>query len=212
MDETISQHVRFSTLTHNNMLRRGYKAEINVPIFMDSETKVRFDNLYVETEDYPTIPYKMQEKIVSDVKDENLKKKLTSEIFEQNRTFVENDISEENYKNLFHDQTKIKKKDFSNTSKKKFVYNKNYLKLDAFGFGMSNCALHLTFSSRNITECRHAYDTLSVFSSIMGALTASSGVIDGTLTEWDSRMRLIEQCTDSRMQQEYVNQIFIINF
>jgi len=69
---------------------------------------------------------------------------------------------------------------------------------------MSNCALHLTFSSRNITECRHVYDTMSVFSSLMGALTASSGVIDSTLTEWDSRMRLIEQCTDSRMEKEYV--------
>jgi hypothetical protein len=127
---------------------------------------------------------------------------LNVEIFEQNRTFLPEKILEKEYSDLFHNQNVSLDK---NSKNRKFVYNKDYLKLDAFGFGMSNCALHLTFSSRDITECRHAYDTLSVFSSIMGALTASSGVIDGTLTDWDSRMRLIEQCTDSRFKDEYVS-------
>jgi hypothetical protein len=41
---------------------------------MDSETKVRFKGLYIETEDYKSVPYKLEEKIVKECKDEELKK------------------------------------------------------------------------------------------------------------------------------------------
>ena len=73
IDETISRHVRFSTLTHNNMLKRGHRTEINVPIFVDTNTKIRFKDLYIETKDYSSITYKMEETIKADVKDNDLK-------------------------------------------------------------------------------------------------------------------------------------------
>ena len=86
----------------------------------------------------------------------------------------------------------------------KFVFNKDYLTLDAFGFGMANCCIQITYSSRNITEARSVYDQFSVISSFMAAFSASTAVIDGTLIDWDVRSRIIEQSTDSRNKSENV--------
>lgn len=85
-----------------------------------------------------------------------------------------------------------------------FVFNRDYLQLDAFGFGMTNCCLQITFSSRNIAEARHVYDSLSVVSPLMAAFSASTAVVDSVLIDWDVRMRLIEQSTDSRSRAEHV--------
>lgn len=38
-DRLIADHIRFRTLTKNIRIRRGHKVEINVPLFMDKETK-----------------------------------------------------------------------------------------------------------------------------------------------------------------------------
>ena len=85
-----------------------------------------------------------------------------------------------------------------------FYLNKDFLTLDAFGFGMSFNCLQVTFSSRNITEARYVYDSLSVLSPLFLAQSASTSVIDSTLIDWDTRCRFIEQSTDSRNLSEYV--------
>lgn len=89
-------------------------------------------------------------------------------------------------------------------AKNNFVFNKDYIKLDAFGFGMTNCCLQMTYSSRDISEARFVYDSLSILTSPLTALMASTAVVDSVLIDWDVRMRLIEQSTDSRTRAEHV--------
>lgn len=62
IDETISDHVRFPTLTQNSVLKRGAPVEINVPIFVDFKTKIRF-NVYEDAQDYGNVPFVLEEKL-----------------------------------------------------------------------------------------------------------------------------------------------------
>ena len=92
-----------------------------------------------------------------------------------------------------------------------FYFNKDFLTLDAFGFGMGYTCVQVTYSSRDITEARYVYDSFGVLSPLFLALSASTSVVDSTLIDWDTRWRLIEQSTDSRSSSEYVSvfQIYI---
>jgi hypothetical protein len=94
--------------------------------------------------------------------------------------------------------------------KNNFVFNKDYITLDSFGFGMSNSCLQITYSSRDISEARHMYDSLSVLSGLLTPFSASTAVLDSALIDWDVRLRMIEQSTDSRMKREYVIFFFLI--
>lgn len=98
--------------------------------------------------------------------------------------------------------------DKEESKKNNFVFNKDYITLDSFGFGMSNSCLQITYSSRNISEARHLYDSMSVLSAVLTPFSASTAVLDSVLIDWDVRMRLIEQSTDSRMEREYVSFYF----
>lgn len=64
IDETVSKHIRFPTLTKNTALKRGSNVEINIPIFIDKNTKIICKNLYEEPESYKDISYKIEEKII----------------------------------------------------------------------------------------------------------------------------------------------------
>lgn len=98
-----------------------------------------------------------------------------------------------------------KKDSISNSSQTgNFFFNKDFLTLDAFGFGMGFNCVQVTFSSRNITEARYVYDSFAVLGSIFLAQTASTSVVDSTLIDWDARWRLIEQSTDARDRSHYV--------
>ena len=132
---------------------------------------------------------------------------------ENNRTFVSSELTDKEWKEVKKNKNKIindhpKFKQVCEYKQKKsehFFFNKNYLKLDAFGYGFFNNAVHITFSSRNIDEARFVYDTFSVFTSIIGALSASSAILDSVLTGWDMRYRMNEQSSDSRSKREFVS-------
>ena len=275
IDETVSKHIRFPTLTRNTALKRGSNVEINIPIFIDSKTKVRFKNMYEEPESYSDIPYKIKETILNKkkIKNDNLDdlKNYCNLIFKNNRTFISSDEN-----NLFlnnqikHKNIQLKKsrqsdstcdsakkncclnpkcpilkkkceiksnvckilfekkmlinnhnfekkdliKEFEITDKEEsrknnFIFNKDYITLDSFGFGMGNSCVQITYSSRNINEARKVYDYLSVFSSFMTAFSASTAIVDSVLINWDARLRLIEQSTDSRSKSHYVSLIIM---
>ena len=91
-----------------------------------------------------------------------------------------------------------------------FFFNKDFLTLDAFGFGMGFNCVQVTFSSRNITEARYVYDSFAVLGPIFLAQTASTSVVDSTLIDWDARWRLIEQSTDARDRSHYVRTYSIV--
>lgn len=74
IDETISKHVRFPTLTQNSVLKRGAPVEINIPIFIDFKTQVRF-NLYEEPESYSQMAYILEEQLR-----EKLKKEMPAQV------------------------------------------------------------------------------------------------------------------------------------
>jgi hypothetical protein len=138
---------------------------------------------------------------------QNKTKKLTSI---SNNDKKENKISSEN---LNKHNLKFYSKDVQNkkinfktnkSNKNNFIFNKDYITLDSFAFGMSNGCLQITFSSRNISEAREVYDSLSVLSGVLTPFSASTAVIDSTLIDWDLRLPIIEQCSDTRTKREFV--------
>ena len=74
--------------------------------------------------------------------------------------------------------------------------------LDHFGVGMSNIAMQVTYSCKDMDECRWIYDQMHVFGPIAQCLSNSTGVVFGKLMDWDSRWRLIEQGCDDRKEIE----------
>lgn len=95
---------------------------------------------------------------------------------------------------------------------KLFIFSKDYITLDSFGFGMGNCCIQITYSFRNLFEARKAYDSFSVLSGLLAAFSASTAVVDSALIDWDLRSRMIEQSADCRKPQEYVLYLFLISF
>lgn len=74
--------------------------------------------------------------------------------------------------------------------------------LDAMGFGMGCCCLQMTFQACNIDEARTLYDQLTPLCPIMLALTASSPIYRGYLTESDCRWNVISGSVDCRTAEE----------
>lgn len=74
--------------------------------------------------------------------------------------------------------------------------------LDAMGFGMGCCCLQITFQARDILEARLLYDQLAVICPIMLALTASTPIFRGYLSEVDARWDVISASVDDRSAAE----------
>lgn len=73
---------------------------------------------------------------------------------------------------------------------------------DHFGYGMGCLALQVTFSCKNMDDCRFLYDQMHVLSPFAQTLSDSSAIANGKLIDWDSRWKVIEQSTDDRKQEE----------
>ena len=69
--------------------------------------------------------------------------------------------------------------------------SENSIHLDAMGFGMGCCCLQITFQARDIVEARSLYDQLAVICPILLALTASTPIYRGYLSDVDSRWNVI---------------------
>lgn len=78
----------------------------------------------------------------------------------------------------------------------------DHVYMDAMGFGMGCCCLQLTFQACNINEARTLYDQLAPICPIMLALTASSPVHRGYLTDVDCRWNVISCSVDCRTAEE----------
>lgn len=74
--------------------------------------------------------------------------------------------------------------------------------LDAMGFGMGCCCLQITIQARDIMEARHLHDQLAVLCPIMLALTASTPIYRGFLSDVDSRWNVISASVDDRTPEE----------
>ena len=75
IDETMTKHTRYTTFTNSYKSRRGRNPEINIPLFIDKKTQVRYGGLYRHYEDYEDRGYSMKEKMIQELdSDSELKK------------------------------------------------------------------------------------------------------------------------------------------
>ena len=77
-----------------------------------------------------------------------------------------------------------------------------YVFLDATGFGMGCCCLQTTFQAESIDDARYLYDQLTPFTPLLLALSASSPIWRGYLTQVDCRWNVISGSVDDRTRQE----------
>ena len=74
--------------------------------------------------------------------------------------------------------------------------------MDAMHFGMGSSCLQITYETQNINHARFLYDMFIPFTPIMSALSASTSVLKGQLSDHDLRWEIIEQAVDCRTDSE----------
>lgn len=77
--------------------------------------------------------------------------------------------------------------------------------LDGTGFGMGLCCLQLTIQMPNVHRSLLLYDYLANITPIMMALTASTPIHGGFLTNLDCRWSIIEQSVDDRNSKSLIS-------
>jgi glutamate--cysteine ligase catalytic subunit len=78
----------------------------------------------------------------------------------------------------------------------------DHVYMDAMGFGMGCCCLQVTFQASNLQEALILYDQLAPVCPIAMALSASSPIHRGYLTDRDCRWAVISQSVDDRTKEE----------
>lgn len=126
-------------------------------------------------------------------------KTLTKNIRERRQSKVVMNIP------IYHDTNTpnpfIEKLDNINDESKQ-VMKENHIYLDAMGFGMGCSCLQMTFQACSIDEARHLYDQLTPITPILLALSASSPIWRGYLSDVDCRWNVISGSVDDRTQEE----------
>ncbi|XP_022239246.1 glutamate--cysteine ligase-like [Limulus polyphemus] len=79
---------------------------------------------------------------------------------------------------------------------------KDHIYMDNLMFGMGCCSLQVTLQACNIREARILFDQLAVLSPIMMALSASSPVYRGYLSDTDCKWCTIVNSVDDRTDEE----------
>jgi glutamate--cysteine ligase catalytic subunit len=70
------------------------------------------------------------------------------------------------------------------------------------GIGASCSCLQVTFQAKNVNEARHLYDQLTPLTPLLLALSASSPIWRGYLTDIDCRWKVISESLDDRTPEE----------
>lgn len=89
----------------------------------------------------------------------------------------------------------------TNDDHRKLV-KQDHVYLDATGFGMGCCCLQVTFQAESIDDACYLYDQLTPFTPVLLALSASSPIWRGFLTQVDCRWNVISGSVDDRKKQE----------
>jgi glutamate--cysteine ligase catalytic subunit len=82
------------------------------------------------------------------------------------------------------------------------IVRENKIYMDSIGFGMGCCCLQVTFQAESIDEARFLYDQLIPLTPILLALTASSPVWRGYLSNIDARWDVLSASVDDRTDEE----------
>lgn len=78
----------------------------------------------------------------------------------------------------------------------------DHVYMDAMGFGMGCCCLQVTFQASDLHEAVVLYDQLTPLCPVAMALSASSPIHRGYLTDRDCRWSIISQAVDDRTKEE----------
>ncbi|XP_065197104.1 LOW QUALITY PROTEIN: glutamate--cysteine ligase catalytic subunit-like [Sycon ciliatum] len=78
----------------------------------------------------------------------------------------------------------------------------DHIYMDAMGFGMGMSCLQVTFQACSLAEGRLLYDQLTAICPIVLALSASTPIYRGYLSDRDCRWAVIEQSVDDRTREE----------
>lgn len=87
---------------------------------------------------------------------------------------------------------------FENNSKSK----DNHIFMDHDGFAMGCCCIQATFQANSLEQACHLYDQLTPIAPIVIALSASSPVWRGYLSDIDCRWNVLKQAFDDRTKEE----------
>ena len=74
--------------------------------------------------------------------------------------------------------------------------------MDAMHFGMGCSCLQVTYETQNVNHARFLYDMFLPFTPIMSALSATTPLIKGQISDHDFRWEVIEQAVDCRTDEE----------
>ena len=74
--------------------------------------------------------------------------------------------------------------------------------MDGMHFGMGCSCLQITYETQNINHARFLYDMFLPWTPIMSALSATTPILKGHLSDHDFRWEVIEQAVDCRTAQE----------
>ena len=74
--------------------------------------------------------------------------------------------------------------------------------MDAMHFGMGCSCLQITYESQNINHARFLYDMFLPWTPIMSALSATTPILQGQLSDHDFRWEVIEMAVDCRTAEE----------
>jgi glutamate--cysteine ligase catalytic subunit len=187
-DSIISPHPRFGTLTANIRTRRGRKIDIQVPLYIDSNT----------VQQPITI---LPESVVRHIQPS----------FDESAASASSSSGSDNFSTIATRRYTSARKQ---AEEKGTLYTRateyplpshvpsNFIHMDAMAFGMGACCLQVTFQARDLDESRYLYDTLHVLSPILMALTANSPVWRGHLANTDTRWDVISASVDCRTPYE----------
>ena len=74
--------------------------------------------------------------------------------------------------------------------------------MDGMHFGMGCSCLQITYETQNINHARFLYDMFLPWTPIMSALSATTPILKGKLSDHDFRWEVIEQAVDCRTAEE----------
>ena len=74
--------------------------------------------------------------------------------------------------------------------------------MDGMHFGMGCSCLQITYETQNLNHARFLYDMFLPFTPIMSALSATTPLLKGNVSDHDFRWEVIEQAVDCRTDEE----------
>ena len=79
---------------------------------------------------------------------------------------------------------------------------KDFVYMDAMGFGMGNCCVQVTVGTCCLESALYLYDELIPFTPILLAISSNTPLFKGKLTDYDNRWSSISQSVDDRTDEE----------